>query len=160
VAALPVTQTTIIPQDFIDQYGHMNVKFHMQIGLGGFPRLYEGDSIGTDARTEPPADMGGLFTAEHHLRYYAEAKLGETVTTHARIVGHSDKVIHVIMLNVNQDTRELSSTLEATLIHVSLETRRPTALPTAMAEYLSRQVEEQSSLDWDAPLCGAMGVRR
>ena len=160
ITALPVTQTTVIPEEFIDQYGHMNVRFHLQIGLGGFPRLYETDTEGTDERSDPLPGLGGLFTAEHHLRYHAEAKLGETVTTHARIIGHSDKVIHVMMLNVNRDTEQLSSTLEATLIHVDLDTRRPTPMPAEMATYLDRQIEQQETLGWDAPVCGAMGVRR
>ena len=61
---------------------------------------------------------------------------------------------------MDRNGRRLSSTLEIALIHVDLATRRPSTMPTVIASGFDRHISWSSELDWPAPVCGAMGVRR
>jgi len=158
VAALPVLTTTVVPQEYVDFNGHLNVLYHLQLDLKGCGQVFQG-SLGI--HDEYRAATGNtIFTAEHHLRYYAEARVGETTTTHARMISRSDKVFQLMVFLLNHDTSRLVNSLEATLIHVSLETRRPTPMPDTVVSALDAMIEQGSQLDWEAPVCGSMGPRR
>jgi len=158
VAALPAITSTVVPQEYVDFNGHMNVLYHLQLDLQGCGQVFQKVLSVNDVYR---AETGNtIFTAEHHLRYYAEARLGEKTTTHARMIGRSDKVFHLMVFLLNHDTQQLVNTLEATLIHVNLHSRRPTPMPNEVVAAIDTMIEQGAGLGWEAPVCGSMGPRR
>ena len=100
-----------------------------------------------------------VFTAEHHIRYFAELLLGQELSVHVRMLERSVKVLHAMAFLVNRSTEALACTLEVALVHVGMDTRRPQSFP----EDIARRIDEAIKADaysWPAPVCGVMGVHR
>lgn len=159
VRQLPTNLSTTVPPEYIDHNGHMNVRHYLDLQVAGCELRFGELDMGGDY----PARSGGLlgiFTAEHHLSYYAEVHEGDTVSVHPRLVGASDKVMHIMALTVNDTTGRLAATMEVTIIHVDMTTRRPVPMPEDHLLRVKKTAEDHAQLEWPAPVCGVMGVTR
>ncbi|WP_159085922.1 thioesterase family protein [Aeromicrobium chenweiae] len=157
VLELPAQIERVVPDEFIDLNGHMNIGRYLELG---------GTALWSRCRTD--LGMGdeyisargmSTFTAEHHLTYLAEIVQDEEVSVHVRLVERSDKVLHTVTLIANRTREQLSCVVEATLVHMDMSTRRPTPYPEDVAALIDTGLKADD-LAWPAPLCGAMGVRR
>ncbi|MBM6545447.1 thioesterase family protein [Janibacter sp. YIM B02568] len=145
-----------IPTHFEDENGHVNVRHYFDLGSRAIAIVYDEMGISDDYRQ----DRGlGFFTAEQHLRYYAEMHVGHETSATMTVVERSDKIVHSIAYVLNRTTACLAATLESVAPHVDLTTRRVTPMPDDVARNVDRQIASQST-SWVAPVCGAMGVRR
>lgn len=145
-----------VPESFRDENDHMNIKHYFDLCVEAAGGVFERVGITDEYR----AGRGvGFFTAEHHIRYHAETRIGEEVSVYVRGVDRSDKVVHIVALLVNDSTRRLSCTLEVTAIHVDLRTRAAAPFAPDIGAAIDRELAP-SRADWPAPICGAMGVRR
>lgn len=79
---------------------------------------------------------------------------------YCRVLDRTEKVVHMMSFVVDRNRQSLSSTLEIVLIHVDLVTRRPLAVPADIANGFDHHITWSEGLDWPAPVCNAMGVRR
>ena len=156
ICMLPAAVKAEVVDDFIDDNGHMNIKHYFDMGARGAARVLDGVGIDDTYRGERRI---GFFTVEHHLRYYAELRLGEEMSAHPRLLARSDKAFHMVNLLANDTQRRLANTMEIVFVHVDLDTRRPTAMPDDVAAMLDNTLNEHRALDWDVPLCGSMSVR-
>lgn len=146
----------VVPESFRDENDHMNIRHYFDLCVEAAGQVFERIGITDEYR----ADRGtGFFTAEHHIRYYAETRIGEEVSLYVRGVDRTDKVVHMVALLVNDTTRRLSCTLEITAIHVDLRTRSAAPFAADIAAALDRELA-YSAADWPVPVCGAMGIRR
>jgi acyl-CoA thioester hydrolase len=135
----------------------MNVVHYLDFGsIAADARVRQ---IGIDDAYRADREFG-LFTAEYHLRYYSELIEHDTADLYARVLDCSPKVVHMISFIVDQRQQRLSATLEIILVHVDLRRRRPVAMPADIAAGFEEHTRYSSALDWSAPVCGAMGVRR
>ncbi|MRK00281.1 thioesterase [Aeromicrobium sp. S22] len=157
VLELPAQVDRVVPQEFIDVNGHMNIGRYLEIGGSALWLRCQEDLAMTDDYISSRAMS--TFTAEHHLTYYAEILEGEEVSAHVRLVERSDKVLHTVTLIANRTRGQLACVLEATLVHMDMSTRRPTPFPDDVAELIDAGLKSDD-LPWLPPLCGAMGVRR
>jgi acyl-CoA thioester hydrolase len=157
VLELPETIRQQVPADFIDENGHMNIGRYFELSAQAVWLRYTEVGMG-----QAYIDERGLttFTAEHHLRYLAELRLGEELSVHVRAVDRSAKVLHTMAFVVDRSNRRLACTFEDTLVHVDLATRRPRDLPEDIATRLDAMLAEHRGLAWAPPVCGVMGVRR
>lgn len=156
VLELAPQQVLVIPPEHIDDNGHMNIGRYFEMGGRAlWTRCI--DDLGMDDTYLSERAMS-TFTAEHHLRYFAEILQGQEASVHTRLVARSDKVLHGVSLIVNRSTRQLACTMEFTVIHIDMATRRPTPYPDDVATLLDAALKADD-LAWPAPLCGAMGVR-
>ncbi|MFI1464400.1 thioesterase family protein [Nocardia carnea] len=145
-----------VPESFRDENDHMNIRHYFDLCVEAGGQVFERIGITDEYR----ASRGtGFFTAEHHIRYYAETRIGEEVSVYVRGVDRSDKVVHVVAMLVNDTTRRLSCTLEITAIHVDLRTRAATAFAADIATAIDRELAADVA-EWPVPVCGAMGIRR
>lgn len=145
-----------VPESFRDENDHMNIRHYFDLCVEAGGQIFERIGITDEYR----ANRGtGFFTAEHHIRYYAETRIGEEVSVYVRGVDRSDKVVHVVAMLVNDTTRRLSCTLEITAIHVDLRTRSAAAFAADIATAIDRELAADAA-DWPVPVCGAMGIRR
>ncbi|MBD8607524.1 thioesterase family protein [Aeromicrobium sp. CFBP 8757] len=99
------------------------------------------------------------FTAEHHLTYHSEVLEGHDVSVRVRLVGRSGKVLHAVCLIVDETHRRLACTMETTIVHMDMTSRRPVDFPDEVAALIDAALEADD-VSWPAPVCGAMGVRR
>lgn len=156
VIELPATLSTTVPAEFIDENGHMNIGRYLKVSAEGLWLSIAGAGMGVDYIAD--RNMSS-FTAEHHLRYLSELRLGDLLSVHPRLIQRSDKALHAITFVVDRTTRTVAATCEAVLVHVDMGSRRPVAFPPDIAAGLDALLADHD-LAWPAPVCGAMGVRR
>ncbi|MEW1822185.1 thioesterase family protein [Arthrobacter sp. NPDC080031] len=157
VAALPILAKGSVTPDFIDANGHMNIRHYLEIGADCSQVLCDDSGAPQGYIVERKL---GVFTAEHHLRYLGEMRVGDEYTAHARVIDRSDKAVQMLAFLLDRERNRLSNTFETLLIHMDMETRRPTGFPADVAGNLDRMIGHDANTGWDAPLCGVMGVRR
>jgi acyl-CoA thioester hydrolase len=157
IAELPVLAESLVWRDQIDANGHMNILHYLAFDARGTTAVAE--DVGVDDMYRATRRMG-LFTAEHHLRYYAELHEGARVAVHVRVLERGENTAHLMAFLLDRDRERLSNTLELITVHVDLDTRRPTPMPRDIAAGFDRHVNASRQLGWPAPVCGAMGVRR
>ena len=145
----------IVPPDWKDRNGHVNVQFYQTLyELGGY-QILEEVGIGESYLT---AHDFGMFDLEHHLHYRAELLIGDTVNTYNRLLDRNDKCFHGMYFIINDSRDQLACTLEYITSGVDLRTRRISPFPEKMKMGIDRQFEKHRLLDWAAPVCGVMGV--
>jgi acyl-CoA thioester hydrolase len=155
VRALPEVYSRVVPSEYEDFNGHMSIDHYLGIHSESGDPLLASLGLTDQYRAE---QSGSVFDVEHHLLYFGEVMVGDTVTVHGRIVDRSDKAVHGISFIADLTREEVSNTLEWISIHVSLESRRPEPWPDDIASILDGLIAEDRRLGWDPPLCGSMGV--
>ena len=158
VRELPTLLKATVEPRWIDANGHMNIRHYLELNAEGTTILCDGH-LGINDAYRAVRRMG-VFTAEHHLKYFSELHLGEQLSVHVRVLDRSDKAIHMMGLLVDDTHDRLANTLELTLVHVDMDSRSATPMPAEVASGFDRFIDESKALAWAAPLCGAMGVRR
>lgn len=146
-----------VPVEFLDENDHMNIGRYLEASAAAVWLRYTEIGMG-----QPYIDERQLstFTAEHHLRYYSELRLGDEFSVHVRPLERSAKAIHNIVFLLDRTRERLSFTHEDLLVSVDMVTRRPVDFPEDIAASLDRVIAEVSGLSWAAPVSGAMGIRK
>lgn len=153
IRELPVQLDMVIPADWEDRNGHVNVQFYLALyELGGWVVLEE---IGVDEAWFSRHQVS-QFDLEHHLNYRAELNVGDRVTTYSRVLGRSEKKFHGMYFIVNETSGRLAATLEYITASVDMNARRTAPFREELAEGLDRLVEKHRALSWTAPVCGTM----
>jgi acyl-CoA thioester hydrolase len=152
---LPLQLSMIIPPQWEDRNGHVNVQFYQALYELGSYQVLEDVDVG---KHYLEAQGYGMFDLEHHLHYRAEILVGERVSTYNRVLERNDKRFHGMYFIVNDSRDALACTLEYITSGVDLGARRMTPFPPELAQGIDRQIEQSQLLDWPAPLCGALGV--
>lgn len=117
---LPImTVARAVPIDWLDYNGHMTESRYLQAFADATDRLME--IVGCDL--DYIATGGSFFTAETHIRHIDETHLGARIEVRTRVLMAEGKKMHLWHEMFAGDT--LLATGEHILIHVSLETRRP-----------------------------------
>lgn len=157
VSEIPAALKQEIPPEYLDENQHMNIQRYFELCARAVGDLFTAAGVDDDY----PQQRGlGVFTAEQHLRYFAEVRLGDEVSVHVRPLERSAKALHAMAFLVNSSTKQLAFTFEVTTIHVDMGTRRPTDFPDDIAANFDAGLSSIAHLDWPAPVCGVMGVRR
>lgn len=157
VVNLPAVNEGTVTPDFIDLNGHMNIRYYLDYLAWGADTICSGAGIDLEYRQQRGM---GVFAAENHLNYYRELREGEKFSVHVRPVERTDKALHLVALLLDRTNDRLACTLETVLIHVDLTSRRATPIPDDVATGLDREFAAYDDVDWPAPLCGAMFLRR
>ena len=153
VRELPVQLDFVIPPEWEDRNGHVNVQFYLALfELGVWIIL---DDMGFDEAWLRRKEYS-FFDLEHHLQYLAEIGVGDRVTTYNRVVGKSDKRFHGLYLIVNETRGQLAGMIEYISNGVDMRQRRTATIPLEMSEALDRLYAEHQTLSWHPPLCGIM----
>lgn len=156
VASLPTVNEGTVTPEFIDLNGHMNILHYLDHLAWGADTICSNAGIDVEYRQQRRM---GVFAAEHHLNYYRELREGEKFSVHVRPVERTDKALHLVALLLDRTNDRLACTLETILVHVDLDTRRATPIPTDIATDLDREFAAYADVNWPAPVCGAMRLR-
>ena len=157
VLELPAAIKRSVPTEYLDENDHMNIGRYLEVASHALWDTTTTVGMGPAYIEERRLSS---FTAEHHLRYFSELRLGEEFSVHVRLLERSEKALHSIAFLVDRSRKILSSTCEATLLHVDMATRRSVPYPDDIVAGLDGLIAEHEALRWPAPVCGAMGVRR
>lgn len=157
VVSLPAVSKGTVTPDFIDLNGHMNIQHYLDYLAWGADTICSNAGIDVEYRR---VRRLGVFAAEHHLSYHRELREGEKFSVHLRPVERSDKALHLVAMLLDRTNERLSCTLETILVHVDMDSRRAAPFPEDIAAGLDHGFAEYAGIDWPAPRCGAMGVRR
>lgn len=150
---LPVQLDYVIPPEWEDRNGHVNVQFYLALfELGGWKVLEE---VGVDEDWFH-RHAYSFFDLEHHLHYLAEIRVGQRVTAFNRVVGKSDKRFHGLYYIVNETRDRLAGTLEYISNGVDMRQRRTAPMPEELARGLERLLAAHQRLSWEPRLCGLM----
>lgn len=153
VSELPLTHEEIIPEDYLDMMGHMNVMWYTH--LFSISLLGQFLNIGF-TREHMKANRAGSFALETFVRYHSEVLLGQQVALYARVLGRSDRRLHGMHFMVNRDKQDLAATMEIVTTHVNMSTRRSSPFPPSITARIDELSHRHAELDWAAPTCGAM----
>jgi len=157
VLQLPATREGTVPPEYLDENDHMNIGRYLEEASLGLWRLTIELGMGPEYIEQRRQTT---FTAEHHLSYLSELRLGDAISVHPRLLERSDKVLHTITFVVDRTRGRVAATCEATLVHVGFDTRRPEPFPGDVLPDLDAEIARSQALDWAAPVCGVMGVRK
>jgi carnitine 3-dehydrogenase len=154
-AAAPVlTVDRVVPLDWTDYNGHMNEARYLQAFGDATDRFMA--LIGCDA--DYIAAGGSYFTVESHIRHLEEVLAGTRIEVHTRVLAGGGKKMH--LWHEMRAGARLLATGEHFLLHVSLETRRPTEAGAAVDAALRRFAEAQAHLPTPEGAGHAVGARR
>jgi acyl-CoA thioester hydrolase len=153
VKQLPMVHRTTIPEEYLDDMGHMNVMWYthlFSVAMGG---MFQ--SVGLHWENLEK-HHGGTFALESHIRYLSEVRVGQTVEIHSRMIGRSEKRFHAILFMTNQDKADVSAVFEFVGAYVDLLARRMASIPSHAAEKIDQLASQDNALPWEAPICGVM----
>ncbi|MEM8654025.1 MAG: carnitine 3-dehydrogenase [Pseudomonadota bacterium] len=119
VSAPLLTVRRAVPLDWTDYNGHMNEARYLQAFGDATDRFMA--MIGCDA--DYIATGGSYFTAETHIRHVDEVHAGAMIEVRTQVLAGAGKKLHLFHEMFEGD--RLLATGEHFLLHVSLETRRP-----------------------------------
>ena len=154
--ALPVFYRDVIPPDYEDRNGHMNVRWYLVLYDEAGDAMYP--MLGLTDAYFAASGMGG-FDLEHHLWYLSEVRVGDTVAIRLRMLERSPKLCHYMMFMVNETRGRLSSLFECVHAHADLKARRTAAFPAQAVAAIDALIAAQQALDWPAPISGSMAVK-
>ena len=153
VSAPLLTVHRAVPLDWTDYNGHMNEAKYLQAFCDATDRFME--MIGCDA--DYISAGGSYFTAETHIRHVNEALAGTVIDVRTQVLSGAGKKLHLFHEMYAGET--LLATGEHFLLHVSLETRRPSDPAPHILAALERVATAHAALDAPAGMGRAVGQR-
>jgi acyl-CoA thioesterase FadM len=154
VLVLPAAPKRVVPEDFGDGNGHLNVRHYLGILDDAEWVLFDDFGAGSEASS---AGTGGMFALEQVLTYRREVLVGDEVAVHVRLLARSEKLIHLVSYLVNHTRREVAASMEALEAFVAYETRRTTPFSPAAQQVLDSWIAQQADLPAPA-LSGAISL--
>ncbi len=150
---LPITGRKTIPEDYLDEMGHMNVMWYTHLLSNATGELFELFGL---TREFCLAHNSGAFALECHLRYLAEVRVDQSVRIHSRLIARSEKRWQFMHFMVIEEDERLAATGEFVGAHIDMSIRRTAPIPAEIAPQFDELLAVHSELDWDPPLCGIM----
>jgi carnitine 3-dehydrogenase len=149
-----LTARRTIPLDWTDYNGHMTESRYLHAFADATDRFME--IIGCDAAYI--SSGGSYFTAETHIRHLDEVHAGTVIEIRTQVIAGAGKKMHLFHQMVEGD--RLLATGEHFLLHVSLETRKPSAPSPDIEAALVRFAQGHATLDKPEGLGRAIGAPR
>lgn len=153
LTGLPSYHRQTIPEDYMDRMGHMNVRYYMAVFDTATWRMFADHGL-DDAYFSTTEN--GVFALKQFIQYLAEVRPGETVAVYTRLLGLTDKRIHLMHFMANLDTGGLAAIIESLITHANLKVRKAAPLPSEIAAAFRSRLDKDRHLDWDPPVSGVM----
>jgi len=153
VSAPLLTVRRAVPLDWTDYNGHMTEAKYLQAFGDATDRFMT--MIGCDAAYISTG--GSYFTAETHIRHVDEALAGTVIEVRTQVLSGAGKKMH--LFHEMYDGDRLLATGEHFLLHVSLETRRPSEPAPQIVAALERVADAHAALSAPVGMGRAVGQR-
>ena len=155
IQAQPFHIRRIIPADYLDIFGHMNIQYYFKIFNEGIFDMFA--QFGMDEAYFLREERG-LYALEQYIKYMAEVREGETVATYSRFFGRNEKRIHCMHIMINESQQSIAAILEGVVLHVDRQTKRSVAFPSEVAAIIDGWIARDKALEWEAPRSQALGI--
>ena len=156
IATLTAYTERSVPSAFEDFNGHLNIAHYLGIASEGLDEaLLEQVGIPKNWRRAGRA----IFSAEHHLTYFHELRTGDEVSVRVRLVGRSERAMHVLVYLVDEGRKHVSYLMEEIFLCIDMETRKTTPWSDEIAETADARLAEDKALGWEPQLSGSMTLR-
>ncbi len=157
VRRLPRLYENVVPESWLDEYGHMNVRYYMEMwgkGAGAFMR-----ELGLDFKDAAKRDVG-YWLLRQVLDYLAEVRVGETIAVYGRVIDRTEKMLHNKYWLINDTRTRIAATSEVLVGRADLTIRRLAPFPPAEIVLVDEQLASFNALDWDPMPSGAIELIR
>ena len=156
LVSLPAYAEQSVPAAFEDANGHLNIRHYVGISSEGLDESLVDIGI---PQNWPLLDGQAVFTAEHHLHYLAELRTGDRISVRVRLVGRSERAMHVLVYLLDDTHQRLSYVMEEITLHMDMETRRTSPWPEDVAKALDARITEHESLPIALDTSGSLALR-
>ena len=141
-APMPCGVKQIEPH-WVDHNGHLNMAFYNVVMDESVGALFRPIGLGASYRKER---NGSTMTAECHVRYLREVRLGDPLQVFIRLLGADEKRIHFFQELRHATEGWLSATSENITLHIDMRIRRVAPFPPDIAERVQAVVAVHSRL--------------
>ncbi len=148
ILQLPRFYEMTVPEEYLDEYRHMNVAYYINAWRNGAQGLHRFIDYG---KAYEPGGTRGLWLLRQLLDYYAEVREGESVAIHGRILSHTHKLQHNKFWMINTSTGKIAATSEVLVANADLEARRTAPFEPAAVESMDRHIATCDALGWEVP---------
>lgn len=156
VEQLPAEIVRVVPPEFEDLNGHMNIRHYFEVQTSAVAKLF--GRMGYEYRPGSNRTRGP-FTLDQALHYHREVMVGAEISSHLRLVRRTDRVLHGMAFLLDRQQRRLANTLEFVLGNVDISQRRMAPYDDDMAARVDEEIARGAGLDWEVPAFGGLGVR-
>ena len=137
-----LTLDRAVPLDWTDYNGHMTESRYLDAFAQATDRFMA--LIGCDA--DYIAAGGSYFTAETHIRHLDEARAGARIRVRTQMLLGQGRKLH--LFHEMHEGDRLLATGEHFLVHVNLQTRRPSAPGPEIAAAMARIAAARAGQPW------------
>lgn len=154
VRSLPAYFEMTVPEDYIDENGHMNITKYFDLGAWAPWKRMNALGVGDDYIERR---QQSFFTVEHRIKYLSELRLGEALSVRPAIVARTGKAAHGISFVVDEARDRIACTMEILYVHVSMETRRAEPIPDDVAAAFDAEIAQRA---WALEVATGLTLRR
>lgn len=149
--------TRNVEPQWIDLNGHMNMAYYNLVFDEALDTLFNEIGIGW-SYTEK--GEGSFFTAEIHVCYLDELKLGDPVRITYQVLDADEKRLHVFGHMYHAEKGYLAATSEQMCIHVDMKTRKAAPMPQQASDKAIELKHAHEALGRPAQAGNAVGIRK
>ena len=140
---------------WIDYNGHLNMAFYTVLCDRAVDEAFAVIGLGPDYARERECSC---FTAEAHIQYKRELRIGDPVRATVQLIDFDDKRVHVYAELRHAREAWLSATMESMNLHVSLDDRRVLPFPADILANIAIMKAAHSGLPRPEALGRIIGV--
>ena len=118
--------------EWIDHNGHLNMAYYNVLFDHGVDHMLELVGCGPDYLK---ARNFSIFTAEVHVRYLRELKLGDRVRATVQLIAHDARKLHIFQ-ELHHEDGWIAASSEGLFLHVDLGGPKVVPFPADIAERL------------------------
>lgn len=152
-----LTHAGVVLPEWIDYNGHMNLSYYVLLFDHGTDRFL--DRIGLDAAFRARHDAS-TFSAEIHVNYLRELKVGDRVRITTQLLDHDDRRVHYFHRMFHARDGWLAATNELMSLYVDMGTRRVTEMPAPIRRKLAALAAKHRHLPRPEQAGSVIGIRR
>jgi len=152
----PFTSTLLdIRPEWIDYNNHLNMGYYTVLFDLCADQVFDRFGFGPDYIA---ARNHTTFTAEFHVRYIRELKLGDRVRSSYYLIDHDDKRFHSFQELFHEDGW-LAATGEGMTLHVDLAGPRVAPMPAEILGRVSAMAADHAALPRPNGIGSTIGIR-
>lgn len=148
---------TVVPPEWIDLNGHMNVGYYVVAFDDATGTLCDQFGLGWDYTR---SNIGTTFVLEAHVTYDREVKAGDPLSFRTQLLDFDVKRLHYIHMMSHAVEGHLVATNELMLMNIDLRTRRSSPWPDWAFERIQKMAAAHAALSRPAQVGRLIGIRR
>lgn len=151
------THTGTVLPEWIDYNGHMNLSYYVLLFDHATDAFLDRIGLTEDFRRRHDAST---FSAEIHVNYLRELKVGNPLRITTQLLDHDGKRIHYFHRMYHAREGFLAATNELLSLYVDMGARRVVEMPPAIRRRLAALSRSHSRLARPGQAGSVIGIRR